>query len=684
MTPSADRVRAYRVRQKSKGLPDVTRVFRKEHKFHAAISKRHYQKPFCGCDGEGCGKDVLGRQLYMLFRMGERELYTGRPLGTYELLTFITEHPDDSILVGFVFNYDVTMILRDLPPQQQKRLFIPLQFGEGRSRYVWFKDFDIEYLPRQYLRVRRVKVTRLPDGRELRTAIKGSGRTIYETFGFFQKSFLRAIEEFKVGSIDDWKMIDVNKAKRSEFLTIDDEIRAYCSLECRLLGDLMEKLRGFCLGAGIVPRTWNGAGKLATALHDGHGTITRKIVEQNVSRETLEMANAAYYGGRFEITRTGHIEGAVYEYDINSAYPAAMPTLPCLNHGRWKEEDPRTFRGSDGIYVASVSFKCDAVEAGIGQLGGLPIRSPEGSLYWPRRGAGVYWSCEIESARRLGFDIKFRKAFSYEPQCSCSQFAWVKELYDYRRSIGKSGPGYPIKLGINSLYGKLAQRIGQPKYANPIWAGLITAQTRSKLNVAISHDPSNIVMLATDGVYSLSPLPLDCADSLGAWESHSFDGMFIVQPGLYWSADKSKRKSRGLSGSFFERPGLVEKFEDAFRTWEACDRTALPSYFPEVPIEITNFVGMRLANARGKPETAGVWKQELRTMSFDYRAKRQSHEWRDGHIVTSIKPGYAGLVSTTHKSVVDSGGYEPLDELRRLLEEGQDYVDTGPPWKNEI
>lgn len=72
-------------------------------------------KPFTGCDGEGCGKDELGRQLYMLFRMGERELFTGHHLRTEELLNFICDHPANEILVGFAFGYDVTMILRDLP-----------------------------------------------------------------------------------------------------------------------------------------------------------------------------------------------------------------------------------------------------------------------------------------------------------------------------------------------------------------------------------------------------------------------------------------------------------------------------------------------------------------------------------------------------------------------------------------
>src|SRR6185436_13148937 len=82
-------------------------------------------KPFTGCDGEGAGTDELGRQLYLLFRMGDRELFTGSHLSTEELLDFICDHPADEILVGFAFGYDVTMMLRDLDRERLNRLFEP-------------------------------------------------------------------------------------------------------------------------------------------------------------------------------------------------------------------------------------------------------------------------------------------------------------------------------------------------------------------------------------------------------------------------------------------------------------------------------------------------------------------------------------------------------------------------------
>src|SRR6185437_14818898 len=120
----ADRIRAYRARQKEAGRVDSSRARAREHKRFARRAKiMAAQKPFTGCDGEGCGVDNVGRQLYMLFRMGKRELFTGRPLSTCELLDFICDHSCNDILVGFSFGYDVTMILRDLSENQQRRLF---------------------------------------------------------------------------------------------------------------------------------------------------------------------------------------------------------------------------------------------------------------------------------------------------------------------------------------------------------------------------------------------------------------------------------------------------------------------------------------------------------------------------------------------------------------------------------
>jgi len=613
--------------------------------------------------------------------MGDRELYTGKPLSTYELLDFICDSPRNAILVGFAFGYDATMILRDLPERQAERLFEPISFEEKRSRYVWYKDFNIEYLPKNYFKVKRVHIIRDRDGKEKRVAVEKSQRIIYETFGFFQKSFLNAIKSFDIGSEEQRQSIAENKARRSSFTSIDQEERDYCALECVFLAELMEKLRQYCNAAGIVPRTWSGAGKLASALHTQHHTIKRDDVSKTVPSDVLSYANMAYYGGRFEITRVGQINEPVYEYDICSAYPDAMRFLPCLNHGKWSYSNNAEYLRSADLCVTSVTFsQRKSVGGDFGQLGGLPVRTKEGHLNWPRQAAGIYWQPEIRAAEKLGIKVKYKDGWIYEKHCDCHPFDWVEPLYDYRKSIGSQGPGYPIKLGINSLYGKLAQRKGNGKFHNMIWAGLTTAFTRAKLLNAIALAPNDIVMVATDAVYSLKPIELDVGEKLGQWEMNKLEDLFIVQPGLYWSPDKRKKKSRGLSGNFFEQAERTIAFENEWNIWMAREQYILSGEFPKVSVPVPGFIGLKLALSRGKHELAGTWVNDHRDISFDYTNKRRLHEWRDGHIITAIKPGSPNLVSLPHRDFLKAGGQEAWEAARELLEEQPDYIEFSAPF----
>ena len=190
----------------------------------------------------------------------------------------------------------------------------------------------------------------------------------------------------------------------------------YCKFECRNLAALMTEFREVCTAAGIPPRQWSGAGWLAAALLDKHGVPKRPLTAREIAalaerkpsknskpmplrrpERNLEFeraASSAYYGGRFEVSRIGSIPGPMYQYDLRSAYPAAMPDLPCPLHTRW-EHKPRANRLPEGgLYLAKISFSHPD-----GLWCGLPFRQ-KGGLFWPLQGTGWYWSPEIEAARR--------------------------------------------------------------------------------------------------------------------------------------------------------------------------------------------------------------------------------------------------------------------------------------------
>jgi DNA polymerase type B, organellar and viral len=379
----------------------------------------------------------------------------------------------------------------------------------------------------------------------------------------------------------------------------------------------------------------------------------------------------AYYGGHFEISRTGYIGQPVWEYDINSAYPAAMSGLPCALHTAWQKVP----HPGPGLYCAEIEFAHNETNL----WAGFPFRTQSGHLYWPLAGSGVYWSPEIEAAQSLGAEVKFREVWQAVKCCDCKPYSFVEPLYEFRKSLGKGNEGYPIKLGLNAMYGKLAQRKGAQRYYNLIHAGLITAITRAKLLSAVAHNPEAVIMLATDAVYSLAPLPLPVSKQLGDWEAKERPDMFIVQPGLYWfpgaQGAEQSHKTRGIPKS------VVEANADKFRkAWELFARSGW--LFPEidavgdqynVALPLNSFIGIRLAMARNKPHLAGCWKTVKKKMSFDWRNKRGVGRWSADYQFVQHWPikGSAALRSAPY----DASKLTELDGQHLELEANPDFLE---------
>jgi DNA polymerase type B, organellar and viral len=670
--------------------------------------------PFVGCDGEGM--TIAGCHKYTLFRMGDRELIHNdqRRLTSPELLSFILDHPNKTdILVGFAFEYDVTSILIDLPAERRAHLIATYQQkhapGEkrkdGGKRWTWvdfegYGRFGINWLARNHLKVCRPSSNpKNPNGADRATI-----RTICDTWGFFAMSFLKSIQAWDVGR-EHWATIEAHKNERADFAAMTPEIRRYNEIECDLLSQMMGKFRTVCFEADIRPKTWNGAGKIAAFLHHQNGTLRAKQLAKLAPAGLIRMAHAGYYGGRFEITRVGLIAQTVWEQDINSAYPDAMRSLPCLDHGAWRWTNGAVLAASPpgSIYICPIRFSHPREQF----LCGLPFRAEkDGRLSWPRFGNGVYWSPEIRSAEKLGATCEHRAGWLYEKRCDCHAFKWVETRYAQRKALPKPRDE-PLKRGINSLYGKLAQRIGEPPFANPIWAGLTTAATRAKLNAAIAaaDDPRDVVMLATDGVYSLKPLKLKAGGGLGQWGVKDFPSLFVVQPGLYWpprSGDDWRPKSRGISpttiakfsfefeAAWFKFAGepSIDAITRAARLFDALELgrvdlvgVAIGDRYPLVEVSFPAFIGLRLAAHWGRPEAAGQWLPQTRKISFDWRGKRDADgTWDAGRKVMILDPlrgdGKAvsahyeesGALSTAESWEAERMLFEAMPDAAELIE----------------
>jgi len=612
---TAKRNREYRARQKAAGTPK-------------SGGKRQYgsrSKGFHGFDGEGM--DYEGSHALYTLRAGDLELYNeGKALTSQQMLTWIANLPHKTY-VGFSLGYDFTMILRELAPLTYRSgtSFIKRLLGDREDWTDYEKEFGIrvpglpgiaiKYVPRKSLCVTNYNPV---NGNKLKKV------RISDTFGFFQESFLSALTSWKVGTRKELAIIRSGKSGRGNFTGTIEE-RQYNALECVLLEQLMDKFKKACDDANMTPAIWEGAGWLATRMYQLHKTPTRK--DNIIPEEIAPIADLAYYGGRFEVLRYGRITGPIYDYDINSAYPSNMANLPCLlrDHGYWSQEGGSTWT------LHSVSWR--PKEGFSPTLGPLPVRLKSGTIVFPLSSApgakDWYWSYEIAEAYPFNFTI--HESRSYTQTCDCKPFGWVPDQYLERLRIqkehGRQAAVAP-KLGLNSLYGKAAQKIGERPYFNIVYAGIITSMCRAQI-LKIAYEIPNsahVIMIATDGIFTSTEVPSIAIriikdKPLGDWDVTKFrNGLVIVQPGLYWepvSDPDGLTKSRGISAKVIAKHRV-----EAEKVWDDHRAQDVPNLAFDVTIP-SMFNSLEVSLARNKPDHIGQWDTNVkRTYNYSVGEKR--------------------------------------------------------------
>lgn len=490
---------------------------RQDEQRSAAIREIRAGKEFVAWDGEGT-KDL---DYVLLGHSGQGGTYiTGKDkrLTTKECLQFIwfqTKTNKDKIHVSFGFNYDVDQILRDMPSEKLLDL--------KKWNETTYEGFKIRYIP--------YKMFKVDKGRS-------RGVTIYDTMTFFQTSLIRAAEQYIPG---DSRIAQVHAGKdgRDSFTYTElPAIIEYWKLEGELMCAVMNALRRSTLSAGIVLKKWHGPGAVAEALIEKHHLGQHIIDSRNdMPVEVTEATAYAFFGGRFECRQFGRIDQRVYTYDINSAYPRALSRVPMLINGQWE----RTTEVDEwGLYHVRNHGNPNA---DITSLGPLPCRTTDGNVFFPLTCEGWYYGHEVVAAQLTGWNVEILDGWRYVTD-ELSAFMFLEEMFNLRREAKREGNPAQLayKLGMNSLYGKLAQLIGwdqdnnlPPKYHHQWYAGQTTSWTRARIYLAMMQAPESIVSCETDSVASTVPLDLTIGSYLGEWEANEYEEMVYVQSGIYFA-----------------------------------------------------------------------------------------------------------------------------------------------------
>lgn len=661
------------------GRMTETQAVRRESSRGVRVSKWEARQ-FIGWDGEGItGSDGVHRYVILANSVGG---YIVNPDGIptaecFDLfLDTAREYPNATHVI-FAGGYDINMILfgsGDFLPHHAK---IVADTGRVTIRCNG-RRFKMVYHPRHTFSLTEEG----PWDPVKRKTLKLAKFMLWDVFGSFQASFVKACNRtLEDSQLEDLAMIEEMKEKRGAF-TNDDIPRmlTYCFAELRCLVLLCESDRDSFEAAGFTATRWDGAGAKASAVLKAKGIAAHKGATPATIREPIQYA---YAGGRIEQYRFGDFSGESYTVDIRSAYPWAATLLPSLNDGQWSRVVGKDLHSgpatADEFSLWHVTYTANDIRG----LHPFFWRSREGNIFYPPVTTGWYWGPEVYMAMRYApGTVTIHRGFKFRAATDEKPFGFIPPLFDIRRKLeaSRKGRGWPLKLALNSLYGKLAQQIGAqdgkaPRWHQLEWAGWITSRCRAKMYEIASANLDSLVSIQTDGITLLgSPSEALLAMSggkLGDLEIEYFTGVTSVQSGIYWLRDMDGEwlapKVRGIGANVLDRDLFLQAWSDP--------------ELPAVPVLVERFRGMVTSAVGDRWDEWCRWIKEPRDIAVRPQGKRIHLQGAcaacdgSGSMHETVSTGGGGHSELHSLSWVDTVGRTTSDEwwLDTLTEQDNDY-----------
>jgi hypothetical protein len=228
---------------------------------------------------------------------------------------------------------------------------------------------------------------------------------------------------------------------------------------------------------------------------------------------------------------------------------------------------------------------------------------------------GWYWHNEVKAALRLHPEIKVKRGYVYHPANPYTRpFSFIPTVWEKRKeAIAQGRPSQKAyKLGLNSLYGKLAQGRGYqgrtPPYRSFVWAGMITSNTRARLLDLSYGRESTIIAYATDGIFFDENPGYPTGDGLGDLELTQANDYYVLANGIYFSSDAervdAKTRTRGHNPKELDLTTLKDG-------WDSEGPEFTYTY------EATRFIGLGVALMLKDFSLWRTWHKASRRLSFD-------------------------------------------------------------------
>lgn len=422
---------------------------------------------------------------------------------------------------NFCFNlkFDAQAILKYLPEDVQHELWVKSKVKYG--------DYKIKYIPKKVLSI----------------TLHKNRYAFYDVAQFYNMSLEKAAEKYlhkkKNPDAIDAARLNVDK---KYWEANEHSIIEYCKIDSVLTKELGEFLqRMLQQSLNINPQNYVSPASLSKQYFRKKCKIPSI---QKISNKVLRAAFYSYKGGRFEVLEKGYL-GNCSLLDIKSAYSYEISNLIDITKGDWISSKVLHERAYYGFYVVKLWVKWDNICP-------IPFKRRIGVYCYP---AG-YWTTWMTKEELLAYEkyIEYEIIKGYE-------FYPVKIVYPFREEIfccfkekekyDKSDFRYEMVKKIpNSLYGtfyekhKTDDKWYTGKMFNPIYASIITANTRIKVFLKAMEIDMPTVAFATDSILVKGQGRQKHEAELGDWELQAYGDTIILKSGIYRIANKIK--TRGM------------------------------------------------------------------------------------------------------------------------------------------
>jgi len=490
--------------------------------------------------------------------------------------------------------YDSGAILYFLPVELQRDLW--------KMNYCKFNGYRIEYIPHKCLTIRK--------GRE--QTIK-----IWDICQFFASSLDKAAFKYFGENKDE---IETKTFTKDYVKKHRKKILSYCQKDVLLTTNLgnffLAKLSEF----GVRTTALYSGASLSMRYYQDRCTIigVKRFVKNY--EEFLKCAIDSYQGGKFEITQRGRFKN-VYEYDIVSAYPSQIRNLVDISFARIVED--RKYHPD-----AAYAFLYVTVETygNISLPMGVLLKNTR--VYANGKYSIAITKNEYEYLKKAGVRVRIKKGFYlFIDNVKYPYRETTDELYKMKAHYkGKDEALYNVsKVMLNGFYGKFVQCIedwtGVYKAGigfNPIYASIITANTRLQVTEIQNELQQDCIAVHTDSVMCKKPIDkkyLTDSGEIGKFEKCTEGEAIIIACGCYQVGNTAAFKG-------FKPKSIIDKKtkEERLENWyDILKRTGKKDKISTSSLQVESWIS---ATAKGHTGTINKFEELPKDIDLNCEIKR--------------------------------------------------------------